>query len=65
MTLEAFMSVLTFDTRIHVIVGDRTLFYGRVDKAHEEIPQDTIRSLELLYARDGLNGLFAFTKEAP
>ena len=63
MTLETFMSILTFDTRIQVIVGDRTLFYGRVDKAREEIPQDTIRSLELICARDGFNGLFIFTKE--
>lgn len=61
MKLNNFISVFDGDTLVQIIKGDTTIYYGTVSNANSAIDDETMRSLEVTYVRNGFRGLFIFT----
>lgn len=48
MKLSLYISVIRSDESIHVISGERTMFFGKVGNAYTELPDDYLNNAEVI-----------------
>ena len=48
MKLNLYISVIRSDETIHIISGERTMFFGEVGNAYTELPDDYLNNAEVI-----------------
>lgn len=57
MKLKSYISVISTDEIVHIISGNKTMFFGRIGDAYSYLPDEYLNSADVIYVHSGFGGL--------
>lgn len=57
MKLNAYISVIRTDEVVHIINGEKTMFFGKIGNAYFELPEEYLNNANVIDVFSGFGGL--------
>lgn len=57
MKLNMYISVIRTDETVHIISGERTMFFGKIGNAYTDLPDDYLNNAKVIDVYSGFGGL--------
>lgn len=57
MKLNLYISVIRGDEVVHIINGEKTMFFGELNNAYSELPEDYLNTAKVIDVFSGFDGL--------
>lgn len=57
MKLNLYISVIRADEVVHIINGEKSMFFGQIESAYSELPEDYLNNARVIDVFSGFGGL--------
>lgn len=57
MKLNLYISVIRADEVVHIINGEKSMFFGKIESAYSELPEDYLNNAKVIDVFSGFGGL--------